>query len=206
MDIYAALLEGAPPHVIQRTVEGQHQQMWKLREHHLVTTDSSDSDSGIELDLDTVNSLNPGDPLDAYFPAGTQIKEYRDGLTVQEPGCDRALRYQRISTIEAQKRDADAVDYVQDIIITGEVGIQKVFCQLTSNTHLLLSQGHSAWGQFSIVGRVRPCDGFVSLCKEYVCFIAIMIVVSKTWVLLTAYYRLMAIGGNGCIAVTSSVM
>lgn len=130
MDIYAALLEGAPPHVIQRTVEGQHQQMWKLREHHLVTTDSSDSDSGIELDLDTVNSLNPGDPLDAYFPAGTQIKEYRDGLTVQEPGCDRALRYQRISTIEAQKRDADAVDYVQDIIITGEVGIQKVFCQL----------------------------------------------------------------------------
>jgi hypothetical protein len=122
------LLDGAAPHVIQRTAVGRHQQTWKLREHLLVTIDnSSDSDSGIELDLDnnnnnTVNSLNPGDPLDAYFPAGTQIKEYRDGLTVQEPGCDRAFRYQRISTIEAQKRDIDDVAYVQDIIITGEVG------------------------------------------------------------------------------------
>jgi len=146
------LLRGAPPNVIQRTVEGLHQQTWKLREHHLVTIDNSGSDSGIELDdLDNstaVNSLNPGDPLYAYFPVGTQVKEYRDGLTVQEPGRDRALRYQRISTIDAQKRDADAVVYVQDIIITGE--------------------GHSAWGQFNIVGRVRPCDGFVSLCKEYI--------------------------------------
>jgi len=150
---YDAMLNGAPPHVIQRTAEGLHQQTWKLREHLLVTIDSSDSDSGIELeDLGNntvvVNSLNPGDPLDAYFPTGTQIKEYRDGVTVQEPRGGRALRYQRISTIEAQKRNTDAVVYVQDIIITGE--------------------GHSAWGQFNIVGRVRPCDGFVSLCKEYV--------------------------------------
>lgn len=120
------MLEGAPPHVIQRTVVGRQQQTWKLREHLLVTIDnSSDSDSGIELDLDNNNnSLNPGNPLDAYFPAGTQIKEYRDGLTVQEPGCDRVFRYQRISTIEAQKRDIDDVAYVQDIIITGEVGTQ----------------------------------------------------------------------------------
>jgi hypothetical protein len=29
-------------------------------------------------------------------------------------------------------------------------------------------QGHSAWGQFSLRGRVRPCDGFISLTKEYV--------------------------------------
>ena len=121
------MLEGAPPNVIQRTVIGRHHQTWKLREHVLVTTDnSSDSDSGIELDLDNkttvVNSLNSGDPLDAYFPAGSQIKEYRDGLTVQEPGCDRALRYQRVSTNEAQKRDIDDMAYVQDIIITGEVG------------------------------------------------------------------------------------
>ena len=120
------MLEGAPPNVIQRTVVGRHQQTWKLREHHLVAADTfSDSDSGIELDFDntaTVKSLNPGDPLDAYFPAGAQFKEYRDGLTVQEPGCDRALRYRRFSTIEAQKRDNDDVAYVQDIIITGEVG------------------------------------------------------------------------------------
>jgi len=150
-EAYAALLGGAPPNVIQRTVVGRHQQTWKLREHLLFTSDiSSDSDSGIELDLDktipAVKSLGPGDPLDAYFPAGTQIEEYRDGLTVREPGCDRALRYQRVSS--TQKRDVDDLAYVQDIIITGE--------------------GHSAWGQYNIVGRVRPCDGFVSLCKEYI--------------------------------------
>ena len=124
------MLDGAPPNVIQKTVVRRHQQTWKLREHLLVTIDSSsDSDSGIELDLDnttSVRSLNPGDPLDAYFPFGTQIKEYRDGLTVQEPGCDRALRYQRMSTIEAQKRDVDDVAYVKDIIITGEVGTQNI--------------------------------------------------------------------------------
>jgi len=32
-------------------------------------------------------------------------------------------------------------------------------------------QGHSAWGQFNLVGRVRPCDGYVSLSKDYVRFI-----------------------------------
>jgi hypothetical protein len=32
----------------------------------------------------------------------------------------------------------------------------------------VILQGHSAWGQFSLIGRVRPCDGFISLSKEYV--------------------------------------
>jgi hypothetical protein len=130
------LLEGAPPNVIQSSVIGRHQQTWKLREHLLVTTDS-DSDSGIELDLDsstTVNSLNPGDPLDAYFPAGTEIREYWDGLTVQEPGCDRPLRYQRFSANEAQKRD---IDDVQDIIITGEVGTKKKSLYLQMRSYMM---------------------------------------------------------------------
>ena len=136
------MLEGAPPNVIQRSCVGRHQQTWKLREHLLFTTDSSsDSDSGIELDLDssntTVNSLNPGDPLDAYFPAGTEIKEYRDGLIVQEPGCDRPLRYQRFSADDARsKRDIDDVNYVQDIIITGEVGQPKKELNFTNDAHM----------------------------------------------------------------------
>jgi hypothetical protein len=29
-------------------------------------------------------------------------------------------------------------------------------------------QGHSAWGQFELIGRVRPGDGFVTVSKEYV--------------------------------------
>jgi hypothetical protein len=116
------LLDGAPPNVIQKSVVGRHQQTWKLREHLLVTTDNSGSDSGIDLDLDTVNPLNPGDPLDSYFPSGTQFKEYRDGLTVQEEGCNQPLRYHRFFCIEKQNHDSDIEPYVQDIIITGEVG------------------------------------------------------------------------------------
>jgi len=33
---------------------------------------------------------------------------------------------------------------------------------------VILGEGHSAWGQFNLFGRVRPCDGFVSFMKEYV--------------------------------------
>ena len=161
------MLDGAPPDIIQRSVVGRHQQTWKLREHHLVTTDGSGSDSGIDLELDTVKPVNPGDPLNSYFPSGTQFKEHRDGLTVhwQEAGCNRALRYQRISSIEAQKLDGDAVSYVQDIVMTGEVGTRSSIALNLLNA----LQGHSAWGQFNLFGRVRPCDGFVSLRKEYVC-------------------------------------
>ena len=100
---------------------GRHQQTWKLREYHLVTTDDSGSDSGIDMDDDSITPLSPGDPLCSYFPAGTQLKEYRDGLTVQEAGCNRALHYQRTSSIEAQKLNNGAVPYVKDMIITGEV-------------------------------------------------------------------------------------
>ncbi|KAJ6625941.1 hypothetical protein B0H10DRAFT_1999553 [Mycena sp. CBHHK59/15] len=102
---YAALLQGAPPPILQKSVIVRHRQTWKLREHHF--TSSGDS---------SPHPLSPGDPLRAYFPTGTHISESREGL--------------------------------EDIIITGE--------------------GHSAWGQFNLIGRVRPCDGFISLCKEYV--------------------------------------
>ena len=30
------------------------------------------------------------------------------------------------------------------------------------------SQGHSAWGQFQLLGRVRPCDGLINVYKTYV--------------------------------------
>jgi hypothetical protein len=83
---YAALLGGAPPTIIQKSVVGRHQQTWKLREHHLLVADPSGSDSGIDMDIDQVLPLRAGDPLRAYFPTGTQIREHRDGLTVQDSG------------------------------------------------------------------------------------------------------------------------
>ncbi len=56
-------------------------------------------------------------------------------------------------------------------------------------------QGHSAWGQFSLVGRVRPCDGFISLCKEYVSFDHLLFVNSSN----DPDQRSMAIGESGYI-------
>ena len=115
---YAALLAGASPPVIQKSVVGRHQQTWKLREHHLVVNDPADSDSGIDVtESDRVIPLRGGDPLRSYFPTGTQIIERRDGLRVQNPANDQEFTYQRHSCSDAGQADVT----VQDIIITGEV-------------------------------------------------------------------------------------
>jgi len=148
---YASLLAGAPPIIIQKCVVGKHQQTWKLREHHLLAADPSGSDSGIDMDVEIIadSPLRGGDPLRSYFPTGTQIRETRDGLIVQELATGRILKYQKPSSFNGAGEDNKSHDgLVRDVIITGE--------------------GHSAWGQFNLVGRVRPHDGFVSLSKDYV--------------------------------------
>ncbi|KAJ7938462.1 hypothetical protein B0H13DRAFT_1943151 [Mycena leptocephala] len=122
---YAALLQGAPPPILQKSVIVRHRQTWKLREHHFV------------VGTEPVPSR--------VFPTGTQIIESRDGVEVRDPNRPTELRYYRSAlgpNIPAKdKHDDDCSPQVQ---------------------------GHSAWGQFNLVGRVRPCDGFISLCKEYV--------------------------------------
>jgi len=67
-------------------------------------------------------------------------------VTVREP-TGSPLQYHRVPGENVSPSAVD-VSFVQDIIITGE--------------------GHSAWGQFNLVGRVRPCDGFINISKEYV--------------------------------------
>ncbi|KAJ7454954.1 hypothetical protein B0H11DRAFT_2068347 [Mycena galericulata] len=158
---YAALLQGASPPTLQKSVIVRHRQTWKLREHHLAAGKSPSGSSTPPIPAaegdgatDNATPLSAGDPLRAYFPTGTQVIETRDGLEVYDPNGPAELRYYRA----AMGPDSSAKDkshnterppvQVQDIIITGE--------------------GHSAWGQFNLVGRVRPCDGFISLCKEYV--------------------------------------
>lgn len=76
------------------------------------------------------------------------------GVEAHTPGRAPVF-YRRFSAegVRAHEKGAaeGGVDYdakVQDILITGD--------------------GHSAWGQFSLTGRVRPCDGFISISKEYV--------------------------------------
>ncbi|KXN83198.1 hypothetical protein AN958_01712 [Leucoagaricus sp. SymC.cos] len=145
---YAALLGGAPPHVLQKSVVARHQQTWKLREYHLMASDISSYDSGIDLDIDSnTEPLPAGDPLRSYFPSGTHIKEDREGLTVIAPHRSGSIRYQRTSRIASHTFKRREVKKVADVIIMGE--------------------GHSSWGQFNLIGRVRPCDGLVSLSKEY---------------------------------------
>ncbi|KAJ7222213.1 hypothetical protein GGX14DRAFT_662881 [Mycena pura] len=157
---YAALLQGAPPPILQKSVIVRHRQTWKLREHHFVKhgatyrpptpgdnlCDGGNSDGGI----DNSHPLSAGDPLRAYLPTESRILETSDGLKVHDPHHLTDVQYHRAAT-GLNERDGDTNESetrVQDIIITGE--------------------GHSAWGQFNLVGRVRPCDGFISLCKEYI--------------------------------------
>ncbi|KAF8549841.1 hypothetical protein OG21DRAFT_1469523 [Imleria badia] len=85
--------------------------------------------------------LGTGDPLQAHFPAGSRLQELSDSVEIREPGKD-AVHYLRASHTKSDGHK------VMDIIIMGE--------------------GHSAWGQFNLYGRVRPLDGFISFSKEYV--------------------------------------
>jgi len=142
---YAALLAGGHPPIIQKSLVVRHRQTWKLREHHLLAPDTSLPGSGINSESD-IEPLSGGDPLRSYFPSGVQMRETKDGVEVQEPNSKDVIRYHRTSCLPGS--DKSRSPFVRDIIVTGE--------------------GHSAWGQFSLLGRVRPCDGFVSLCKEYV--------------------------------------
>ncbi|KAJ7730263.1 hypothetical protein DFH07DRAFT_849222 [Mycena maculata] len=158
---YAALLQGAPPPILQKSVIVRHRQTWKLREHHFAPGNNLTSSFPLpgptsavvaDDDADNTNPLSAGDPLRAYVPTGTHIIETREGLEVRDPNRPAVMRYYRAASGTPARDKNDEPDRlpgdVQDIIITGE--------------------GHSAWGQFKLVGRVRPCDGFISLCKEYV--------------------------------------
>jgi hypothetical protein len=106
----------------------RHRQTWKLREHHLITSDPSRSDSGIDLELDYIDRLPAGDPLRSYFPTGTQIRERRDGIDVQEPESKHSLHYQRASITASQSESDECNPYVQDIVITGEVSDHFHYC------------------------------------------------------------------------------
>ncbi|KAJ3882267.1 hypothetical protein F5051DRAFT_449338 [Lentinula edodes] len=153
---YAALLSGAPPHFLQNTLVAQHKQTWKLREHHLLSSSSSDPcplRSGNETD--NIQPVASGNALHAYFPLETQIEETTEGLAITASGSGRQpLIYQRAGSQAKTKSSnevkpaKDTETRVLDIIITGE--------------------GHSSWGEFRLIGRVRPCDGLISLSKDYI--------------------------------------
>jgi hypothetical protein len=138
---YAALLSGRSPSVLHNCMVAQHRQTWKLREYHLTVSTGAD---GI---TDGTKSLSSGDPLKAFFPSGIRIHEHAGIVEVLEPGKMAPLFYRQPSACSAEAEGFKCPE-IQDIIVVGE--------------------GHSAWGQFNVFGRIRPYDGFVSLLKEYV--------------------------------------
>ncbi|EKM52375.1 uncharacterized protein PHACADRAFT_260696 [Phanerochaete carnosa HHB-10118-sp] len=151
---YAALLSGAPPSVLQRSLVAQHSQTIKVREWHFVAPAADhDNDHDHDADADAPmlllhgdheqRPLGPGNPSRGYVPDGIEIHEGSDRLELVLPGHKRPVVYHAWASVRKQGLQAR----VQDVFLTGE--------------------GHSAWGQFNLVGRVRPSDGYISLSKEY---------------------------------------
>ncbi|KAH8079828.1 hypothetical protein BXZ70DRAFT_901552 [Cristinia sonorae] len=141
---YAALLSGAPPATLQRSLVAQHRQTWKLREYHLYyDEDEGKDEEDVDVDL-VMRPLKPGNPARAYIPAGTEIREGPTSVEIVEAGRKEPLVYHSIASRVKHQSGAR----VKDVFITGE--------------------GHSAWGQFNLLGRIRPSDGLLSLSKEYV--------------------------------------
>jgi len=99
----------------------RHCQTWKLREHHLLATNTSCSDFEIKVDSHSIDPLPAGDPLRSYFPTGTRITEHGDGIEIWEPGSKEVLHYQRASVTDMHNCDQINKPAIQDVIITGEV-------------------------------------------------------------------------------------
>ncbi|KZP33264.1 hypothetical protein FIBSPDRAFT_847884 [Athelia psychrophila] len=147
---YAALLAGAPPAILHRGLVAQHSQTWKLREYHFTTASAAHPHN--HSNGPSASPLGGGDALKAYFPDGTQIFDRASAIEVLEPGRPESIFYNR----------AEIVDVASTVASDGEVSLDHQVKDV-----IIIGEGHSAWGEFNLLGRVRPCDGFVSLCKTY---------------------------------------
>lgn len=186
---YAALLSGAPPPTLHRSLVARHQQTWKLREYHLLgpeepnepnsNADNTNNNNTMHNVPDRYRPLSMGDPLRAYLPTGVDISVVGGGqerLEVREPGRREMLVYHRCpglpsvpttdppnpSTSNASPPSTTPTTTQDEIEPVAQPAYQRRVREV-----LITGEGHSAWGQFNLVGRVRPYDGFVSLSKEY---------------------------------------
>ncbi|EIN05279.1 hypothetical protein PUNSTDRAFT_116108 [Punctularia strigosozonata HHB-11173 SS5] len=170
---YAALLAGAAPEVLYRSSVAQHRQTWKLREYHYRRRRRGGSSCGCErwgdADADETRGeegkkeegegevgegemkgpLPAGNPLRGYLSPGTRVEEESGRTWIEFRRSEGAVRYVRAGEGEGEgEGQEEDGEEVQDVVVTGE--------------------GHSAWGQFNLLGRVRPCDGFITLSKIYI--------------------------------------
>ncbi|KAF8486780.1 hypothetical protein DFH94DRAFT_621517 [Russula ochroleuca] len=145
---YREMLSGAPPPTLSNSVVAWHPQTWRLREYHLLLPEdlSDEAKMTAAIEHPRYKPLSPGDPLRAYLPQGLTVDHAPNGMNVYEPGRVADTFYQRCPAPEHVT--AEYAKRIREILIAGE--------------------GHSAWGEFELIGRVRPGDGLVTLSKEYI--------------------------------------
>jgi len=147
------MLSGAPPPTLNQSLVARHQQTWRLHEYHLLLPENSDelTEGDAALEDSRYTPLAPGDPLRAYLSKKMVIVHDSNGISVFEPSVyepDRMTEKYYHQCPAPEQVTPEYARRVREILIKGE--------------------GHSAWGQFELIGRVRAGDGYVTLSKEYI--------------------------------------
>lgn len=109
---YAALLSGAAPSVLQKSLVAQHRQTIKIREWHFI-----EASADPYAPRDNVRPLAPGNPTRGYIPDGVEACEHSDRLELLTPGKTKPLVYLPWATVKKM----NAADRVVDVFLTGEV-------------------------------------------------------------------------------------
>ena len=107
---YAALLSGAAPAVLQKSLVAQHRQTIKVREWHFLDPDENTPSENRQ-------PLGPGNPSRGYIPDNIEVLEQSDKLVITLTPSKRQIIY--YSTARVAKMGA--FDRVQDVFLTGEV-------------------------------------------------------------------------------------
>ena len=145
---YSALLSGAPPPVLQRSLVAHHPHLWKLREHHLYAPVAEDT-GDVEVRTDRCQDVwpvAPGNPLRGHIPNGTQVGESSEGVLVKEPGRAEPVLYRSWASV---KDDPEPRGKLLDVFITGEVRSAPI---LLDRTHAHVVRVAGSLG----VGSVQP--------------------------------------------------
>jgi hypothetical protein len=162
------MLSGAPPPTLSNSVVAWHPQTWRLREYHLLLPEDlgDEAKKTAAVEHPRYKPLSPGDPLRAYLPQGLTVDHAPNGMKVYEPGRVADTFYHRSPAPE--HITAEYAERIREILIAGEVRAHHFFVFSKDVDEPFLRQGHSAWGEFELIGRVRTGDGMVTLSKEYV--------------------------------------
>ena len=107
---YAALLSGAAPAILHRSLVAQHRQTLKIQEWHLV----EDEDESIPS---RVRPLRPGNACRGYIPDELKVHEVGDTLELTELGGKEPLVYRSWASI----RRSGLRCKVLDTFLTGQV-------------------------------------------------------------------------------------